>query len=227
MRVHEQGVARMSIDELLDEWRKTYPESSQSEFHKDGIVDEETFANQRARVLFVLAEPNSKNGRYDKYCGEDLRRVFGQVGLGKPVDLNMARWTSVVLDQKQQFFTPSREEAKMELRKVAIMNMKKLAGSGHANVEAISLHAWRDRVYICREVDLIRPTIIFTCGETASRLFRWVMKNDELGVAAAEDMWQWGGATVLPVNHPSLRPKDAEAAFERVVALVKEHVRDT
>jgi uracil-DNA glycosylase len=212
----------MSIDELLDEWRKTYPESSQSEFHKDGIVDEETFANQRARVLFVLAEPNSKNGRYDKYCGEDLRRVFGQVGLGKPVDLNMARWTSVVLDQKQQFFTPSREQAKMELRKVAIMNMKKLAGSGHANVEAISLHAWRDRVFIRREVELIRPTIIFTCGKTVCRLFRWVMTKDELGVAAVNDMWQLDGVAVLPVNHPSVRPKQTEAAFKRVVALVKE-----
>jgi hypothetical protein len=212
----------MSINELFDEWCKTYPESSQSDFHRDGIVDEETFANQGARVLFVLAEPNSKDGRYDRYRGVDLREIFGQVGLGKPIDLNLARWTSVVLDQKQQFFTPSREEAKMELRKVAIMNMKKLAGAGHANVEAISLQAWRDQAFIRREVDFIRPTIIFTCGETASRLFRWVMTKDELGVAAANDMWQLDSVAVLPVNHPSVRPKDAEAAFKRVVARSEE-----
>jgi len=78
----------------------------------------------------------------------------------------------------------------MELRKVAIMNMKKLAGSGHANVEAISLHAWRDRVFICREVDLIRPTIILRARNGVPPL-PLGDEERELGVAAAEDMWQW------------------------------------
>jgi uracil-DNA glycosylase len=213
----------MGINDLFDEWRKSYPESSRPDFHNDGIVDEETFANQRPRVLFVLAEPNSKDGRYDRYRGADLRKVFGQIGLGKPIDLNLARWASVVLHRTQRFFTPTRREAMMALRAVAIMNMKKLAGSGRANIEAISLQAWRDRAFIRREVDLIRPTIILTCGETACRLFRWVMTDDELGVAAGDEMWQWDGVAVLPVNHASLRPKDAAAAFARVVALVKEH----
>ena len=207
----------MSIDELFDEWRRSYPESSRSEFHEDGIVDKKTFAKQRARVLFVLAEPNGKKGR-DK----DLRNVFGQIGLGKPIDLNLARWTSVVLDRTQQFFKPSREEALMALRKVAIMNMKKLAGSGRADGEAITFQACRDRAFIRREVELIRPTIIFTCGKTVCRLFRWVMTKDELGVAAVNDMWQLDSVAVLPVNHPSVRPKQTKAAFKRVVALVKE-----
>jgi hypothetical protein len=214
------------FDELFDEWRRSYPESSRSEFHKDGIVDSATFANQRARVLFVLAEPNSKNGRYDKHCGEDLRQVFGWLGLDKPIDRNLARWTSVVLDRNQQFLKPSREEAMTALQKVAIINMKKLAGSGHADGEAISFQACRDRAFIRREVDLIRPTIILTCGKTVRRLFRWVM-TDELGVAAVDDMWQLDGVAVLPVHHPSVRPKETEAAFNRVVALVKKHESDT
>jgi len=108
----------------------------------------------------------------------------------------------------------------------AVMNMKKLAGGGRANVEAISVQAWRDREFIRREVELIQPTIIPTCGGTASRLFWWVVNDDELAAVMPDAIWWRGRVAVLSVNHPSIRPKDADAAFSRVGNLVRQYERE-
>src|SRR5438045_940077 len=59
-------------------------------------------------------------------------------------------------------------EANLQLRRVAIMNLKKLGGSGTANVGAIRAHAWRDRKFIRQEVGLVAPTLIVTCGKLAN-----------------------------------------------------------
>jgi len=212
---------RLNLDELFVEWLKSYPESVRPKFYRDGVVDDGVYAKQRSRVLFILAEPNGTKRNYDAGREPDLREIFGQRGLGKSIDLNLARWTSVVLNRTRQFFTPTREEAKLALQMAAVMNLKKLAGGGRANVEAISVQAWRDREFIRREVELIKPNVILTCGVTASRLFSWLVNDDELGALTPQSIWWWHQVPVLPVNHPSVRPKDASPAFSRVVALVE------
>jgi hypothetical protein len=216
-RTHSRCTRSDKLERLFADWVKSYPATHRNDFHKDGIVDEGVYRREGTRVLYVLLEPNSKGGRYDQYRGADLRKVWGDVGLGKSFDLNVARWTAVLLDGATKYFTPDAGQAKQQLRRVAIMNLKKLAGSGTANCEAVSVQAWTDRDYVRRQVAIIEPTLVVTCGVTANRLFAWIIKDDPLEEFPEESVWRHGAFQVLPANHPSLRPKNAPAAFARVV----------
>jgi hypothetical protein len=192
------------------------------DFHKDGIVSEESFLQESIRLLYVLLEPNSKGGRYDRFRGHDLRKIWGEIGLGKPVDLNLARWTRVLLDGVAEYPVLDAHSAKVQLRRVAIMNLKKLAGSGTANLETISILAWADREFIRREVSIIAPTLVVTCGASANRLFGKIIMDDPLFEAPPTQLWTHGNIEVMPANHPSLRPLHARSAFERVVSRASE-----
>jgi hypothetical protein len=207
-----------ALEQHLEDWLASYPSHLRTEFHKDGIVNPERYREERLRLLFVLLEPNSKGGRWDRFQGHDLRHVFGEVGLGKSIDLNLARWTRVLLDGEHEYFSPNAAAAKEQLRRVAIMNLKKLAGSGTANPEAISVHAWRDAAFIRKQVELIQPDLVVTCGPNANRLFGMVLSDDPFRVVPEESVWSHGSVVVLPGNHPAVRPKDAPAAFARLVA---------
>jgi uracil-DNA glycosylase len=219
MRKDSHRTDPKDLDALFDDWVQSYPHAYRPDFHKDGIVHERLYRGEATRVLYVSLEPNSRGGRYDRYRGSDLRNVWGEIGLGKSFDLNLARWTQVLLDGRTEYFTPDAEGAKQQLRRVAIMNLKKLAGSGRANLEAVSIQAWRDKEYIRRQVALVRPTVVVTCGVAANRLFGCIIKEDPLDQCPEDAVWTHGPFQVLPANHPSLRPKDAARAFERVVQL--------
>lgn len=214
----DQDGRQCALEQHLEAWLSTYPSHLQPEFHKDGIIHAEQYQEERLRLLFVLLEPNSKGGRWDRFQGHDLRQVFGEVGLGKSIDINLARWTRVLLDGVQEYFSLNAAAAKEQLRRVAIMNLKKLAGSGTANPEAISVHAWRDAAFIRKQVELIRPDLVVTCGPNANRLFGMVLSDDPFRVVPEDSVWSHGPLVVLPGNHPAVRPIYAPAAFARLVA---------
>ena len=216
-RTHSRGTRSNKLEDLFAEWVKSYPATHQGDFHRDGIVHEGLYLREATRVLYIVLEPNSKGGRYDQHRGADLRILWGDIGLGKSFDLNLARWTAILLDGATKYFTPDAEHAKQQLRRVAIVNLKKLAGSGTANREAITVHAWRDKDYLRRQVAIVQPTLVVTCGVPANRLFGWIIYDDPLKEIPEESVWTHKSFHVLPVNHPSLRPQNAPSAFTRVV----------
>jgi len=206
-----------SLDSLFDEWIETYPATFRSDFHRDGIVDPVCYAKEPRRLLYVLAEPNSRGGRYDRYRGWDLRVVFGREALGKAIDLNLARWTRMALDGVTRGPDLTGKSAAVFLRRVAIMNLKKLPGSGVADREAIAIHAWRDREFIRREIQLIEPDIVITCGETLTKLLVRILADDAVTPSPSIPE-EWGGFEVLRAFHPSHRPRHAPAALKLLAA---------
>jgi len=204
------------LDELFDRWEQTYPETVRKGFHRDGVIDEGLYRKQTHQILFVLLEPNSRGGAYDKYYGEDLRRVF-RIPLRKQVNLNLGLWTRYLLDGVEHFERLGGEQARDQIRRVAIMNLKKLAGSGTADYMSISQHAWQDREFLREELPLIDPTLIVTCGARANRLFGQIVQDDLRASPPGEHTWRCNQTVVLPANHPSLRPKSAEEAFKRLI----------
>src|SRR5512139_3278646 len=99
------------LDDLFDRWELTYPENVRAGFHRDGIIDEALFAEQSERVLFVLLEPNSRDGAYDRYYGEDLRKVF-KIPMPKEVNRNLGLWTRYLLDGVARYERLRPEEAR-------------------------------------------------------------------------------------------------------------------
>ncbi len=86
-------------ENFFENWINSYPELMRGDFHRDGVIEDDAFARERVKVLFVAKEPNSKNGNYDKYRGIDLRDLWrSAVPLKKPFNYNIARWTKIVCD---------------------------------------------------------------------------------------------------------------------------------
>jgi len=209
------------LDRLFEKWIETYPKEYRSGFHRDGIIDESIFDSQPSRVLFVLLEPNSRDGLYDRYHGWDLRKVFGEEKLKKELNVNLAIWARALLDGVTKYVRPSSVAAEKQIRRIALLNLKKIGGSGKADYEAISIHAWKDREFIREEVRIISPTVVVTCGSTAHRLFGWIMKDDPYS-EIPDAVWGKDGYFVIPANHPSLRPKNSEDALARLVRRARE-----
>lgn len=217
------AIRNRRLDRLFDEWIKTYPadpDEVRLGFHRDGIICEDRFLKESCRILFVLLEANSRGGRYDRFFGKDLREVFGGAGLRKELHSNIALWTNALLDGSRRYRRLSCAETETQAQRVSILNLKKLGGSGKAGIESISIQAWRDRDFIRREVAIISPDLIVTCGPTANCLFHWIVKDDFLAPVPEAD-WSFHRFKVLPGNHPSLRPRNAEEALERLVVLAE------
>jgi hypothetical protein len=162
-------------------------------------------------VLFVVLEPNTKGGRYDHYHGCDLRTVWRTTPQSKPFNINIARWASIILEGRTLFWSPTPEEAQDWIRRVAIINLKKLAGSGTADCEAVNNCFARDTALIDEQLSIIDPTIVIVGGPKVNAALR---KGRSIPRRIA---WIWNGKPVIVGNHPSLRPKDQEVAFNRLV----------
>ena len=85
------------LDLLFGRWIQRYPTGA-SEFHRDGIIDEQNYEKQEHRLLFVMLEPSSKGVTYKKYLGCDLRVLYREEPLAKSLTKNVGLWTLALLE---------------------------------------------------------------------------------------------------------------------------------
>lgn len=205
--------ATQELDRLFDEWVETLLPNEQRGFSRDGIIHEETFLTQCERILYVLVEPNTSNeGRFGEYSGCDLRKTLGNELFNKPFNKNLGLWTKVLLDGHTDFELLSPTDAMKQLRRVAIMNLKKVGGGGQANQPQIRRHALRDQEFIRKEVAFINPTVIVVCNRSIWTLFTGIMTGSDRIQA------EFAGAVVIYSYHPSLRGgEQGRTAFDSIL----------
>lgn len=209
------GPKTIALDELFARWVESYPAKARNGFHADGIISEDAFMQEHPRVLFVMAEPNSTDGAFDRFRGQDLRKVYGEEQLSKALTRNVGLWTRVLLDGVTDYCALNGVQAQAELQRIAVMNLKKFSGSGSADYAGIGMHAWQDRDFIREQVEIIAPELIVTCGDRIHKLFDCVMHNDPFRDDGAE--WKWKDVLVVNVQHPSTRGSNTMPAFLRII----------
>jgi len=223
----KNGVIKMD-EKIFKEWIGSYPKAMQRGFHRDGIINVDVFSREKTKILFILKEPNSKKGKYDKYFGYDLREVFGKMGLKKRLDYNIARWTKILCDGVDVGQSFPWDDVAQTKQRVAIINLKKMAGSGSENREELCLYSYKDKDFIKRQISGINPDVIVACGADGivSRMV-WRIINDNILFSndnEAEYSVRLKGKSV-PVfvsYHPSLRlKKQEEDAAAAIVAISK------
>ena len=219
----QKGSRTDLLNSLFAHWRQHYAEDERAGFHPDGIVDETTFDLQQERVVFLLKEPNSTDGMYDKYRGVDLRDVYGYRQWTKQCNQNVARWTQCILDGVVSTSRITGKEADKQNCRIAIMNFKKISGSGVANGPAIEKAAWDSRAFIREQLKIMAPTVVFACsrgGSVSKMLFR-ILHDDFNARTSGKDIWRLDGVTVIPAYHPSARPLHNVVAIEHLQRLCK------
>ncbi len=206
-----------ALNRLFARWKRSYPKQVRSGFHDDGIIDEDRYLVQRKRVLFVLMEPNSTDGRFSHFYGKDLREVFRNRH-PKQLTRNLGLWISAILDRGAKFRSINSDDAMFELRRVAVMNLKKLSGSSRPDYSKIGVLAWHDRKFIREQIKIMAPHIIFTCGKGIHNLFCAILMDDPFWNG---DLPCWKGTKIFNIQHPATRGKHTKAAYRHVLQIMK------
>lgn len=182
----------------------SWPARRRRDFHRDGIISEEEFSKQRRRVLYVMAEPSSRGPRFAHLLGSDLRRLYESEPPKKELTHNIALWTEVLLDGRSRYERLSPDSVRAAMRRVAIMNLKKLSGTGSADYSEISAVARADRKFLLRQIDIISPDIIVACGKPVSRILKRIFEGER-------------ARNVIEASHPSCRPNHGRVAWKKLV----------
>ena len=147
----------MNFDALFEEWKTKHDFSA---FIRDGIVDPEHY--EMPHILFVLRDMNCQSER-------DLRDDLLENGSGWKTWNNIGRWTKALLDGDEEYPRDmSTENRVMQLKRIAAINLKKEGGGSRTagNELLAAVQAQHEMIY--KEICLCDPSIIISCGLTAS-----------------------------------------------------------
>lgn len=203
--------------ELMMRWENECREWLKSEgkgavltpFFEDGIIDPETWFENEFRPLFILKEVHDKteeNKRinfvamkegpeYDIWTRKGMWKAFGVLAKGIISRAEGKRVLSYV-----QALEEGIESYREVLKRIAVINVKKLAGGGSDNSERsrqtfhFTDHADRFKEYLYEQITtLIKPTVIVFCGKEVERCF------------AVKDGKLYGIPAICGL-HPSINP---------------------
>lgn len=149
----------MNFEELFVEWQESFPFSA---FIKDGIVDPESY--ESPHILFVLRDMNCKT---DRNLCDDLKKY----GSGWKTWNNIGRWTKALLDDAEEYPVDMREEKrKAQLRRIAVMNLKKEGGGSRTNGGELFDVVKEQHDFIYKEICLCNPELIICCGLPTAKI---------------------------------------------------------
>lgn len=147
---------------LLKRWKE---HRKYAAFIYDGIVDLQTFCMEDKKLLFILRDMNHDED--DHNLCEDLE----DYGSGYKTWGNVGRWIIALLDGKQEYPRDMSNNLRADqLRRVAVMNVKKEGGCSRAKRSELAEAVDNDRDYILRQIYLYQPDMIVCCGFTSSSL---------------------------------------------------------
>ncbi len=143
----------MTFNELFNQWKQKHHFDA---FISDGIVDSNNYDNPH--ILFVLRDMNCKQER-------DLCADLRHDGSGWKTWSNIGRWTAALLDGDPTYpFDMSTAKRVAQLKRVAVMNVKK-EGGGHRAISSELEAAVREQASLIRqEISLCTPELIVCCG---------------------------------------------------------------
>lgn len=144
-----------AIDALLNVWEKELQDEI-TVFVRDGIICEAEYA--QPHVLFVTRDMNIGSNTKEKL---DLREELRETGSGWKTWNNAARW-SIALHTGNETY-PQEINRRTEMRKVAVVNIKKQAGTANASKKELQDAAKLYGAYTLKEIELCDPKIII-CG---------------------------------------------------------------
>ena len=192
-------------NKLFDSWRHRLGHDSEH-FVPDGAVCGNTYESTSTRVVFLLKEVNDPGGG-----NWDLRDFLRKGGRGATWN-NVTRWTKGLLALPQvlpweDLRYINREARSHTLRKIAVVNLKKVPGGGAADVDRLRDFASNNREYLRRQLELYRPNLIVGCGADVTSVLFGEVYPEPKWRRSVRGTWhaQIEGATYLDYYHPNAR----------------------
>ena len=144
------------LNELFAEWKQRTGEEAKR-MCLDGIVCEDNYERVKPKLLFVAKEPNNPEGQ-----GVDLRKAFSKV-VKYTFSKRLCEWAYGVWNcfPPLSGFDALAEADKLEvMHSISFMNLKKVGGTGLADLEKIRSVTNRDKDLLLRQIKIIDPDVI-------------------------------------------------------------------
>ena len=196
--------------DLWAQWRATYDPKQAKRLVEDGFRDEKVYRSAPVRLLVVLKETNSRGGKYDGV------RLTDQLGKGAEGTIwhRIAEWAAGFHHGFPPYEQVTGNTVKDEaLRRIAVINLKKIPG-GSASIEStIDGYAFRDRLLLREQIAALDPEVILACGTFGPMC--WLL---EPVIAAGTDLGEVvtldGGTKLIKWDHPARRGKKKHKWYE-------------
>ncbi|MCD8343423.1 MAG: hypothetical protein LUC19_03440 [Oscillospiraceae bacterium] len=188
---------------IFDELKETNPS-----IVTDGVIDEREYLAARYKIAYILKEVNGGEGW-------DLRDV---VRAGNRVQTwnSIARWTEGILSWEKDFLWSDMEKdnearRKTQLKKIAVINLKKTSGGYTAENELVHKAAVDNASVIKRQLDLYSPDIIICCGTESAFVDSCYADAEPEWKSTARGVWYFmdGERIIISFVHPEARVRDA------------------
>jgi hypothetical protein len=197
--------------DLFERWSKDCPG-----FIKDGVVEPSKYGASPKKVLYLLKEANDKKAVEEG--GWDLKEFLREPNRPQTWD-NIALW-QYGLENLNKDYNWQELEAKCSLEfrkeqisKIAVVNVKKQAGTHTAKGKQLWEHASTDRELLKEQIDMYKPDLIICCGTPTGSILR------KLELVEPFDKWEktskgvyyhrsQKGTLVIYYCHPAARIDD-------------------
>jgi hypothetical protein len=133
-------------------------------FIPDGAISE-TYVATCTRLLVILKEPNDSTGKWSK-SGGDLRNFFAGGGRGA-TSKNLSRWSALYdnpLLSMEEIDVSNQDKRVTHLRRIAVINLKKIAGGNTAQMREIRHYAEKYWDLLEEQFKLYRPNLTIAGG---------------------------------------------------------------
>lgn len=184
------------LDTLFKEWENSYSEEDRKKFCKDGImlkadrsidVDEQWEKSTR-RIMFLLKDcpdgwgydtremlRDEKNGEENRTLKNKFTRNLAKILYG------LQNKERNEIHDKYVNEHMSDAESTWNTMPFAFIETKKLAGGKDVSSETMMKALTRDKLFLAKEIDILRPNII-VCFDGDNNIFKYVTEEYFMGV---------------------------------------------
>ena len=197
----------------------------------DGIVDEKSWRNTKYKLAFLLKETNGNDKNGEKI---EVQSDWDYIGWIKklstkeeplyPTFRNIAMWSSVFFDIFENGETDMgkyidnstlkiTDELLSNLRKIAVVNLKKSWGTGSSDWNELDKHLSNDKIrsLLIKEMDLINADVVI-CGSNqvfdfALTIWGGAKKEFSTPNGNTINYFETGKTVFVQFYHPACRKK--------------------
>lgn len=201
---------------LLDDWQRANHEVGVAGFHRDGIVDLESWSKAPVKLMFVLKETNGEAENIDvrqrikdasiKITGWRKSRVLQRVG----------RWAFGLLNYQDGIIPnyPANDGVIYQSPlSVAYVNLLKRNGGSVTGSKRLDIAVDRCQDLIRDQIDLINPDIVVLCG-TYGPMKRHVCQGMQ---KKSHRVHQDDNRTYINAFHPAARNISSKELYAQVM----------
>jgi hypothetical protein len=183
----------------------------------DGITDIDVYNKTEPKILWILKEPNDKDG--SSFDLRDLHKNVSQYKKWRKTYKLIVKLTYAILNNIDEFEKiPNEYNIKQVLNNIAFINIKKSGGKSRANDKVVRDIYNRDKNIIIEQIKTLDPKIIINCSRVFG-LFNDLVTSEVIKRNDFE-CGKYNDGIIINAYHPNARYSN-KLYFNNIIGYIK------